>query len=111
MQVGAPLRPVTVRDAIGDLPAIENGHSVEEMEYVSGPVSCSQGGTCKARMLNPIAHSWVGYKRDGCFKRPLQKALRTKSPAVLLPRPLSMTRLDPQVRHTCTCARTFDSHL
>ena len=27
-----------VRDAIADLPTIENGHSVEEMEYVSGPV-------------------------------------------------------------------------
>jgi DNA (cytosine-5)-methyltransferase 1 len=40
--VGAPLRPVTVRDAIGDLPAIENGHSVEEIEYVSGPVSSFQ---------------------------------------------------------------------
>lgn len=40
--VGAPLRPVTVRDAIGDLPAIENGHSVEEMEYVSGPMSAFQ---------------------------------------------------------------------
>ena len=38
-QVGAPLRPVTVRDAIADLPAIQNGHMVEEMEYVSGPVS------------------------------------------------------------------------
>lgn len=38
LQVGAPLRPVTVRDAIADLPTIENGHSVEEMEYVSGPV-------------------------------------------------------------------------
>jgi len=39
LQVGAPLRPVTVRDAIGDLPPIENGHMEEEMEYVSGPVS------------------------------------------------------------------------
>ncbi|PSC75867.1 DNA (cytosine-5)-methyltransferase 1-like [Micractinium conductrix] len=40
--VGAPLRPVTVRDAIADLPAIQNGHMVEEMEYVSGPVSAFQ---------------------------------------------------------------------
>lgn len=36
--VGAPLRPVTVRDAIGDLPAIENGHDVEEMPYTGVPV-------------------------------------------------------------------------
>ncbi len=50
MQVGAPLRPVTVRDAIGDLPAIENGHSVEEMEYVSGPVS-KLGGHAAAQHI------------------------------------------------------------
>lgn len=31
--VGAPLRPVTVRDAIGDLPPIDNGHDVDEMAY------------------------------------------------------------------------------
>ncbi len=56
VQVGAPLRPVTVRDAIGDLPAIENGHSVEEMEYVSEPVrsrvrmyvvACSEKGNIR----------------------------------------------------------------
>ena len=39
LQVGAPLRPVTVRDAIADLPAITNGHAEEEMEYDQGPVS------------------------------------------------------------------------
>lgn len=43
-QAGAPLRPVTVRDAIGDLPAIESGHAAEEMEYVSPPVSRSTTG-------------------------------------------------------------------
>ena len=32
-QAGAPLRTVTVRDAIGDLPPITNGACVEEMPY------------------------------------------------------------------------------
>lgn len=36
--MGAPLRPVTVRDAISDLPVIANGHDVEEMEYQGEPV-------------------------------------------------------------------------
>lgn len=54
LQVGAPLRPVTVRDAIGDLPAIENGHSVEEMEYVSGPVSCCCCCCCVLRLPPPM---------------------------------------------------------
>ena len=31
--IGAPLRTVTVRDAIADLPAIQNGHDQEEMQY------------------------------------------------------------------------------
>ena len=30
---GAPLRTVTVKDVISDLPPITNGHSVVEMEY------------------------------------------------------------------------------
>ena len=30
---GAPLRTVTVRDTIGDLPPIENGEEREEMPY------------------------------------------------------------------------------
>lgn len=30
---GAPLRAITVRDAIGDLPAITNGSDKVEMEY------------------------------------------------------------------------------
>eukprot|EP00891_Asterochloris_glomerata_P001829 jgi/Astpho2/1829/fgenesh1_pm.00038_%23_4_t len=36
LDVGAPLRTVTVRDVIGDLPIIGNGHDQEEMQY-SGP--------------------------------------------------------------------------
>ena len=39
---GAPLRAVTVRDAIADLPPIINGSSVGEMPYTSGPVSAFQ---------------------------------------------------------------------
>ena len=33
---GAPLRAITVRDAIGDLPAVENGAEGEEMEVRVG---------------------------------------------------------------------------
>ena len=32
-EVGAPLRTVTVKDAIGDLPSITNGASQEEMAF------------------------------------------------------------------------------
>ena len=35
--VGAPLRTVTVRDTIGDLPPIENGEDREEMAYSGKP--------------------------------------------------------------------------
>ncbi|KAL0027901.1 hypothetical protein WJX79_001540 [Trebouxia sp. C0005] len=40
--VGAPLRTVTVRDAISDLPVIENGHDQAEMQYAGPPVSAFQ---------------------------------------------------------------------
>ncbi|KAK9785341.1 hypothetical protein WJX73_005011, partial [Symbiochloris irregularis] len=40
--VGAPLRTVTVRDAIGDLPPIINGACAEEMPYTGPPVSAFQ---------------------------------------------------------------------
>ena len=36
---GAPLRTVTVRDVISDLPPISNGHSQVEMEYSGGFLS------------------------------------------------------------------------
>ncbi|KDD76902.1 hypothetical protein H632_c72p3, partial [Helicosporidium sp. ATCC 50920] len=39
---GAPLRPVTVRDAIGDLPAIVNGQADEAMAYGAAPQSAFQ---------------------------------------------------------------------
>ena len=39
---GAPLRPITVKDAIGDLPMIGNGASADDLEYVSAPVSSFQ---------------------------------------------------------------------
>lgn len=35
LQEGAPLRTVTVRDTIADLPPITNGASLEEMSYTS----------------------------------------------------------------------------
>ena len=61
---GAPLRAVTVRDAIADLPAITNGSSVGEMAYTGAPVSAFQhsirGGAtvlrdhiCKVRCPGP----------------------------------------------------------
>ncbi|CAI5459943.1 unnamed protein product [Closterium sp. Yama58-4] len=40
--MGAPLRSITVRDAMGDLPSIENGAEEEEMEYSSEPSSWFQ---------------------------------------------------------------------
>ncbi|KAF6265105.1 hypothetical protein COO60DRAFT_1470199 [Scenedesmus sp. NREL 46B-D3] len=39
---GAPLRTVTVRDAIGDLPAIQNGHDKDVMPYSGPAVSAFQ---------------------------------------------------------------------
>jgi DNA (cytosine-5)-methyltransferase 1 len=39
---GAPLRPVTVKDAIGDLPRIANGHDAVEMAYSGGAASAFQ---------------------------------------------------------------------
>ena len=59
-QVGAPLRPVTVRDAIGDLPEIASGHAEEEMEYTSGPVSA-----CKTERMEECKQA---SKRDGKIK-------------------------------------------
>ncbi|DBB09374.1 TPA: hypothetical protein ACH3X3_007949 [Trebouxia sp. C0006] len=40
--VGAPLRTVTVRDVISDLPVIENGHDQADMQYAGPPVSAFQ---------------------------------------------------------------------
>lgn len=34
---GAPLRTVTVKDAIGDLPPLTNGANVEDMQYAGAP--------------------------------------------------------------------------
>ncbi|KAK3183307.1 hypothetical protein Dsin_030593 [Dipteronia sinensis] len=39
---GAPFRSITVRDTIGDLPAVGNGASVTTMEYKNEPVSWFQ---------------------------------------------------------------------
>ncbi len=39
---GAPLRPVTVHDAIGDLPPISNGHDVEEAAYTKPALTAFQ---------------------------------------------------------------------
>ncbi|KAK9918243.1 hypothetical protein WJX75_002529 [Coccomyxa subellipsoidea] len=40
--LGAPLRTVTVKDAIGDLPPLTNGADVEDMQYAGAPVSAFQ---------------------------------------------------------------------
>lgn len=42
LQEGAPLRPVTVHDAISDLPPITNGHDMEVMKYTKEPSSAFQ---------------------------------------------------------------------
>ncbi|XP_073138659.1 DNA (cytosine-5)-methyltransferase 1B-like isoform X4 [Henckelia pumila] len=39
---GAPLRPLTVRDTIGDLPPVKNGASNANMEFQSEPISWFQ---------------------------------------------------------------------
>nr|ABF99362.1 expressed protein [Oryza sativa Japonica Group]BAG98259.1 unnamed protein product [Oryza sativa Japonica Group] len=39
---GAPFRSITVRDTIGDLPAVENGAGKPTIQYGSGPVSWFQ---------------------------------------------------------------------
>ncbi|XP_021731440.1 DNA (cytosine-5)-methyltransferase 1A-like [Chenopodium quinoa] len=39
---GAPFRSITVRDSIGDLPAVENGASLATMEYKNEPISWFQ---------------------------------------------------------------------
>ena len=42
IQNGAPLRPITVKDAIADLPPIINGANNDEMQYTSIPLSSFQ---------------------------------------------------------------------
>ena len=57
LDVGAPLRTVTVRDVIGDLPVIGNGHDQEEMQYsgeLSGP-RC--GGQSPFSTSSALVHS------------------------------------------------------
>ncbi|KAF8083357.1 hypothetical protein N665_0778s0010 [Sinapis alba] len=41
-QYGAPFRPITVRDTIGDLPSVENGESKTTKEYQVEPISWFQ---------------------------------------------------------------------
>ncbi|KAJ0233375.1 DNA (cytosine-5)-methyltransferase 1 [Hirschfeldia incana] len=41
-QYGAPFRPITVRDTIGDLPSVENGESETTRQYKVEPVSWFQ---------------------------------------------------------------------
>jgi len=43
---GAPLRTVTVRDTIGDLPPVENGEDREEMPY-GGELAINVPRTCQ----------------------------------------------------------------
>ncbi|CAA7027839.1 unnamed protein product [Microthlaspi erraticum] len=41
-QTGAPFRPITVKDTIGDLPPVENGESQTKKEYQGEPISLFQ---------------------------------------------------------------------
>lgn len=45
-QTGAPLRTVTVKDAIGDLPPITNGADTEEMPYPGGHLNLQRRQRC-----------------------------------------------------------------
>ena len=60
---GAPLRTVTVRDTIGDLPPVENGEDREEMPY---------GGELAdflPRILLRIQHALVKLQKHSCLAR------------------------------------------
>ena len=52
---GAPLRAVTVRDAIGDLPAISNGAAADEAAYAQARV-CLHQATAQAMQGAGLAH-------------------------------------------------------
>jgi hypothetical protein len=102
-QVGAPLRPVTVRDAIGDLPPIENGHMVDEMEYCSGPVGCWRrvhDANCRAarsRRLECLHCKLAGWAAE-------EESLHLVCPS-LLPCAFIFVWL-PAAFSTCRCLRS-----
>ncbi|GLV37979.1 Lysine demethylase 2 [Carabus blaptoides fortunei] len=39
LNMGAPYRTITVRDAMSDLPSLQNGSTVQELQYDSAPIS------------------------------------------------------------------------
>lgn len=55
---GRPRRAVTVRDAIGDLPPIENGADVVEMPF-SGVAASPAAAACRVQALLHYSGFWV----------------------------------------------------
>jgi len=80
--VGAPLRTVTVRDAIGDLPPIANGAAQVELPYAgararalghAGAAALLLAGTCQAvvggrlqQLCCVVEGDFVGTVRSQC---------------------------------------------
>ena len=107
-QVGAPLRPVTVRDAIADLPEIENGHMVEEMEYVGGPVRTDVVPLTVPPRLSDLS-ACAAARRPGVFLAPRSPGPPATAPELppgcLPPVPLARRCL----LSSSTCAATAPS--
>jgi len=85
---GAPLRTVTVKDVISDLPPIKNGHSEIESKYSGAPLLVYRHCTCRfvrglGRWPQKAPHM-VGYQITELFAL---KASRQKFTPLLLPCP------------------------
>ena len=66
--VGAPLRPVTVQDAIGDLPEIQNGADENDLPYAGAPHSAFQRavrGNC-TRLMDHISKQMNELNLERC---------------------------------------------
>ena len=65
---GAPLRPVTVRDAIGDLPVIKNGDDINELSYTAPPQSAFQRAVRKdcTRLMDHISKQMNDLNLERC---------------------------------------------
>ena len=59
---GAPLRTVTVKDAIGDLPPLTNGANVEDMQYAGAPQTLP---VSHQSLLHVWQTAWQLFKRNG----------------------------------------------
>lgn len=77
--VGAPLRTVTVRDAIGDLPPIENGAARLEMPYAGANTARISALLSGSRIKTPKpysagCHSRLSYHRAEAYNAGLAQS-------------------------------------